>query len=61
MQCSFVEGAPFHETADKQASGPHTNILGQEIKSQIQMTAFELMTYTGLMNYDVPCKRHLKL
>ena len=31
----------------KQASGPHTNTLGQEIKSPIQMTDFELMTYTS--------------
>ena len=34
---------------DKQASGPHTNILGREIKSPIQMTDFELMTYTYLI------------
>ena len=34
------------KTVDKQASGPHTNTLGQEIKSPIQMTDFELMTYT---------------
>ena len=31
---------------DKQASGPHTNTLGREIKSPIQMTDIELMTYT---------------
>ena len=31
---------------DKQASGPHTNTLGWEIKSPIQMMDFELMKYT---------------
>ena len=30
---------------DKQASGPHTNSLGRETKSPIQMTDFDLMTY----------------
>ena len=34
------------KTVDKQASGPHTYTLGQEIKSPIQMVDFELMTYT---------------
>ena len=32
IQFSFVEGAPFHEIYEKQASGPHTNTLGREIK-----------------------------
>ena len=34
------------KTVHKQASGSHTNTLGREIKSPIQMTDFELMTYT---------------
>ena len=33
------------KTADKQTSGPYINTLGREIKSLIQMTDFELMTY----------------
>ena len=35
FQCSYLDGAPFHETTDKQASGPHTNTHSQEIKSPI--------------------------
>ena len=34
------------KTIEKQAFGPHTNTLDREIKSPIQMTDFELMTYT---------------
>ena len=33
---------------DKHSSSPRTNTLGREIKSPIQMTDFELMTYTYL-------------
>ena len=32
------------KTADKQASNPHTNTVGREIKNPMQMTDFELMT-----------------
>ena len=42
----------FHETDTnrrQQAYGPHTNTLGREIKSPIQMMDFELMTYTYLI------------
>ena len=51
IRFSFVEGAHFHENnedrlIDKQASGPHTNTLGREIKSLIKMMDFELMAYT---------------
>ena len=49
MQFSFVEGAPSlenNENRRQQASGPHTNTMGREIKSPIEMTDFELMTYT---------------
>ena len=45
IRFSFTEGAPFQKNIDKQASGPHTNTLGREIKSPIQMTGFYLMTY----------------
>ena len=34
------------KTVDKQASIPHTNTLGREIKKLIKMTDFELMAYT---------------
>ena len=34
------------KTVDKQASGPHANTLGREIKSPKQMMDYELMTYT---------------
>ena len=44
-------------TTDKRrASAPHTNTLGREIKSPIQMTDIELMTYSipnKLMMYRV--------
>ena len=33
-------------TLDKHASGTHTNTLGREIKSPLQIMDFELMTYT---------------
>ena len=43
-------GRAYHQkvtkTVDKQASGPHTNTLGREIKSPTQITDFELMTHT---------------
>ena len=59
----LCRGRPSTKTADKQASGLHTNTLGREIKSPVQITDFELMTYTYmyLKNYDVPCEGHLKL
>ena len=39
------------KTIDKQASGPHTNTLGQKIKvPYLQLMDFKLMTYTYIRN-----------
>ena len=48
-------GRTLPQKFDKRASGPHTNTLGWEIKSPIQMTEF-WGDDIYLTNYDVPCK-----